>query len=217
MHTYLLDYEDVFPTAADQAQYGNKGAFNWIEWTLFPYQSGGAAPDPALANDGVLARYLGNQKTNILTCPSDQKLITFRQNPRSLSELWSIFYFFFSYQLSSPEVFAAEAWQQGTVEQLKLYRHGMASTPGINTVQVKLSSIPAPATKVMFAEQLMPFEIGASEMAARGSGWMWPKAKITRRHSNRGNTTLGDGHVETVRPDFAERPEHYDPLFEAPP
>jgi len=68
----------------------------------------------------------------------------------------------------------------------------------------------------MFAEQLMPYEKGSSEMAARGSGWMWPKAKLTRRHSARANVTLGDGHVETVRPSFGDQPDHYDPLFETP-
>ena len=43
-------------------------------------------------------------------------------------------------------------------------------------------------------------------------GWMYPQNKLTHRHSGKANVALADGHVETVKPEFGDQPEHYDPL-----
>ena len=88
-------------------------------------------------------------------------------------------------------------------------------------IRNKMSSVRSPVAKVMLADQRRIYEfqpaISWNPMNAwppgLGSGWIWPIDKLTKRHSGKGNVTLADGHVETVRPDFGEQPDHYDPLY----
>ena len=63
----------------------------------------------------------------------------------------------------------------------------------------------------MIYEMAQPFQGDVG--TAFSSGWRWPKDQITSRHNKNGNVAFADGHVETVKPEFGKKEEHYDPLY----
>jgi prepilin-type processing-associated H-X9-DG protein len=84
--------------------------------------------------------------------------------------------------------------------------------------QCKLTSVNNPAGKIMFVDEGMVYEMKESEikpnwMVGWSSAWYWPFDKLAGRHNGKSNVTVADGHVETVKPQFGEMKEHYDPLF----
>ena len=220
MHAYLEDFEDVFPAASVHG--APLAPHEWIDWPLL--QPGAPPAPPDAIQHGLLVPYMGGFNTNLLTCPSERKLLIFRQNPRSFGyAVYSFQYYYFSYSLSSPTEFAVLGDKRLIFENLK---HGMASSwlfpwglvplRSDDMVKVKSSSIKGPSAKIMFAEQQMVYELPPaqqSKYAVGTSGWGWSEEKLTRRHSGRANVALADGHVETVRSSFGDQPEHYDPLY----
>jgi prepilin-type processing-associated H-X9-DG protein len=67
----------------------------------------------------------------------------------------------------------------------------------------------------MIAEERMLYESQMTlldEVSTYSSGWEWPRDQLTARRNKKGNVVLADGHVETVRPEFGQQKEHYDPL-----
>ena len=90
--------------------------------------------------------------------------------------------------------------------------------PDRGLAKFKLTSMNNPASKIMFVDERMVYEMKESEIKPNwwlgaSSGWNWPYDKITSRHSGKGNVTFADGHMEIVKPAFGEMKEHYDPLF----
>jgi len=95
-------------------------------------------------------------------------------------------------------------------------------TPGPDEQRLfyfKAASVTSPSVKIVFADNRKPYEMTETDMAGLPAGffdssaWYWPSDTLTRRHNGKANVALADGHVETVRPEFGQKPEHYDPLY----
>src|SRR5205814_6033612 len=108
--------------------------------------------------------YMGGFITNLLSCPTDQKLRKFWRNPYAFGNWVAAVQFYrFSYTLSSATDYAAQAMArvQGTPDAfIDHFKHGMASTPDLTWqwgpkmgfIKVKTSSVNVPSAKIMFAE-----------------------------------------------------------------
>ncbi len=218
MQMYLGDFSDVFPAAHMP---GAMVEEEWLRWN--PARHWFMAPDQYtnLLQSGIVP-YIQRFNTNLFTCPSDRILPRFWAKPGSFSDFIQIHQEYpFSYTLNSPLGTAIVSGGKGW------FRHGMASTrndvvgTGVaytGLVKFNLPSIKDPAGKIMFADERMLYEMKDSEAltnwgTAFTSGWDWPGDKLTKRHTGRGNVTFADGHMETVRPEFGEMVEHYDPIY----
>ncbi len=179
--------------------------------------------------------YLGNPTPRLLWCPSDRTLVPYlnllHADRTARFPNYYRGHYVFSYGLS-----VHESHRSGKVPERnrrpEWYR-GMASaiiannpTPGgigtgfhrpmydpDNVYHFKATSIQTPSEKILFADKR--FETAAGEFYPdsyrEGSAWYWPDATLTRQHHGRGTVVMADGGVRTVRPEFAARPEHYDP------
>jgi prepilin-type N-terminal cleavage/methylation domain-containing protein/prepilin-type processing-associated H-X9-DG protein len=220
MRMYLDDNRESF-SAANVA--GAQTREEWILWVP-PWAK---LVQPGMAMDIVwsdafktgLAPYLVRFSTNLMSCPADRALLKFRRNPSTYLMEASNQWFLFSYSLNSPEGFARSK------NNANLLSHGMAAIRrdeinGLNARSLSrftLSQITTPNASIMFADERMQYEMtgGVSRSAESGasSGWEWPYDRLANRHNGRGNVTCGDGHVETVKPEFGDQPEHYDPVY----
>ena len=82
----------------------------------------------------------------------------------------------------------------------------------------KVTSVKTRSQKILFADKRMAYEMTEAEAklipeSHASPAWYWPSDTLTRRHNRKGNVALADGHVETVRSEFGQMKEHYDPLF----
>ena len=176
--------------------------------------------------------YLRSPSPRLLWCPSDRILPRLLRVGLAGSENIAGGLYPYSYTLNCTEA------QRLTPPALPAsWTHGMASairaskanglTEGLQTpgpdgqtlFYFKATSVTSPSGKIVFADNRKPYEMTEKDTAALPAGvfdssaWYWPYEKLTKRHGGKGNVTLADGHVETVRPEFAEKPEHYDPLY----
>jgi prepilin-type N-terminal cleavage/methylation domain-containing protein/prepilin-type processing-associated H-X9-DG protein len=216
---YLGDSKDIYPVG----HITYKGSTSvWIMYDPLP--NAGFIPPPDAIHQGALVPYLGGFDTNLLTCPSDRKLRRFVQNPHAFGDaVFAGQIYYFSYSLSSPVAFVTFTNASPSASEIMVgLRHGLSSTFGMGRgdyrVSVKADSVHSPSQKIMFAEQQMLYDVTPRELARApftvwDCGWDWPYHKLTHRHSGKANVALADGHVETVRPEFGDQPEHYDPLF----
>jgi len=215
MRMYLHDNNDLFPAANRQYTFTEQ---EWIRW-IPPHTSDWPADVTTnLLSTGILP-YLGKFSTNLFTCPSDRALARFLRKPASFPEYVQHRQWYpFSYTFNSPRVIAFSAGP-------KMLYHGLAAvTFETYGVQVpgqpyfRSSWVVNPSRKIMFADERMIYEMKLAEIqsaeSGATSGWEWPLDKLTKRHNGKGNVTLTDGHVETVRPEFGQQIEHYDPLHE---
>jgi prepilin-type processing-associated H-X9-DG protein len=212
MGMYLDDHNDIFP-AANLA--GKMSPEEWILWD--PHWPGVGEQQLSLLSNALttgILPYVGRFSTYLFACPSDQIRSQYMKNPGFYPGPW----FPFSYTLNSPLRFADNA------KNINMLSHGMASIrtnsfnpalPGL--ALFKATRIRDPGAKIMFADERMVYEPKQSEtddaQGGKTSGWEWPHDKLTKRHNRKGNVTCVDGHVETVKPQFGERPEHYDPIY----
>lgn len=168
--------------------------------------------------------YLGNPMPTLLWCPSDRPLAQFYRAPSA----WLPGLYKFSYGLNAPagpEAFARRPVWPGMASSIPSTPGGGSSTglgggqgsPYLDPEKLfyfKSVSIRSPSRKILFADKAMAHEPAEGERTAGGnsSAWYWPTDKVTQRHNGKGNVTMADGSVSTVRPEFAVRREHYDPL-----
>jgi prepilin-type N-terminal cleavage/methylation domain-containing protein/prepilin-type processing-associated H-X9-DG protein len=183
MHLYVQDYGDVFPCDQNDRFYPEQ----WI-W----YDMGRTDSPFSHVSKGAIVPYIGNFSTNLLTCPSDRTLAAFRRHPQRFFP-----YYLraspFSYAFSSPW----GAWATHNYED-KWLEHGMASVRiWDQVIKGRNTSVNCPAVKVMLADQWRIYEFSP------------PVIDLVDRLANgKGNVTLADGHVETVRPEFGDMEEH---------
>jgi prepilin-type processing-associated H-X9-DG protein len=169
---------------------------------------------------GVIVPYIRRFSTNLFTCPTDRTLLGFRSNPAPFLQAYPYLAhkYPFSYSFSSP-------WGgcYKSNYDWNWLEHGMSSTRILDKpIKNRMSSVKSPSTKIMFADVRKFYEFKVSEFASLASSgwapgvvssWLWRVDKLAVRHVGKGNVTLADGHVETVKPEFGEMKEHYDPLY----
>jgi prepilin-type processing-associated H-X9-DG protein/prepilin-type N-terminal cleavage/methylation domain-containing protein len=189
---YLDDNTDIFPTAAARSTLGAQPE-DWIWWQTEKSGSGTSAMrNPAR---GSVVQHLGNYDTRYFRCPTDKyavkREIAWRENPGSEQ-------FFYSYSLNAHS------------------DHGMASYISRDRAMVFLNRISAvrnPSSKIMLAEEKGGPSDGPGSASIDDGRWVPPGYPLSVRHSGRANVAFADGHVESVRRDFADsaNPEHYAP------
>ncbi len=170
--------------------------------------------------------YVRNPTVKLLWCPSDQTLPRLLRDPMSYQQRYGVYAslpYPFNYNLSAPlaqiPATPAPGWQHGMASRI------LNSPVESNPFYFKATSVNAPSQKIVFAENRSFWEMTAVEFnefmkrsqyasyALESSAWYWPLDQLTKRHSGKGNVTFADGHVQTVRPEFGQMPEHYDPLY----
>jgi len=218
MRMYVDDHDDAFPSA------GGINTWQPTDWVNM-YWVGGPHSDARDGREdiqkGAIVPYIQRFDTNVFTCPGDRILRKYQRNPRSLPDwVHERQDYIFSYGLSSSRM-------AGLHTKEEFSRHGLASIlpaagsampeSGLPLVRFRSASIKAPSDKIMLADERMAYEAkSVADMTwfpLRSSGWEWLYDKLTTRHHGKGNVTLADGHVETVRPEFGDQPEHYDPIY----
>jgi prepilin-type processing-associated H-X9-DG protein len=212
MQMYIGDFNDVFPAANVPGEMTDE---EWIRWLPLQQFSWPAQLRSNLLTTGIVP-YIQQFNTNLFTCPSDRTLLNFRRKFSSFPDyVQNGQWYPFSYTLNSPRGIAF-------LHGAGILHHGMAAIRWdqyggtlAGQSQFKLTSVNNPAGKIMFVDERMVYEMKNAEInnfdGARTSGWEWPYDKLTQRHSGRGNVTFADGHVETVKPEFGQMKEHYDP------
>jgi len=216
LRMYIDDYNDTFPCASFLNSIVPE---DWIYWD--PNNGGIDVGRPRDIFKSNIAPYIGKFDTNLFRCPSDRILAELDRNSRridySIRENQS---FRFSYTLNSSWPVLRRLYSGNPFPQLEdLTQRGMASVFRWSPYPIPFHSVEIrdPAGKIMVAEEKMLYEMGStfhgSVDIASSSGWEWPRDKLTERHNGRGNVTFADGHVQTVRPEFGQMQEHYDPLY----
>jgi prepilin-type N-terminal cleavage/methylation domain-containing protein len=213
---YLHDYDDYFPAANIVGDFQDE---EWLRWN--PLRTGiSFKPEDRLKllTTGIVP-YLTRFSTNLFDCPADTKLSRYRHRPSSFPQFvqdWQDYHF--SYTLSSP-LFASHY-----LPQLYSEKYGMASSTVLNSKniavlnKVRATSIKNPSQKIMFADELMFYELSrlpdfGDFSPPKSAGWNWPFDKITSRHNGRGVIANADGSVEAIRPRVATQPERFNPLY----
>ncbi len=214
MQMYLNDNDDYFPAANLVGDFQNE---EWLRWN--PLRTGlYFKPEDRLdlLTTGIVP-YLTRFSTNLFDCPADTKLSRYRRKPSSFPQFVQNFQdYHFSYTLSSP------LWASTRLPGHTLAR-GMASSSTANgnsariLYKVRASSVRNPSQKIMFADELMLYELKSEPdwtdfSPPRTAGWNWPFDKITSRHNKRGIIANADGSVEAIRPQVATLPERFDPI-----
>jgi prepilin-type processing-associated H-X9-DG protein len=212
---YLGDFDDVYPTAS---LFGDFHEAEWLRWKPLHNVSASPSDFTNLLTSGIVP-YIARFSTNLFTCPADRRLPLYRNKPNSFSSDVRLYqWFYFSYTFSSP-TFAA-------IPDPKMRMHGLASVPARNAnhdrilIKNRASQIGDPTQKLMFADELMVYELprgvhptDPQSTTTTSAGWNWPLDKLTSRHNKRGVVAFADGHIEAILPSVAAQPKHYDPLY----
>jgi len=230
MKMYLLDRQDIFPTTENGR--GPTATTDWFPWNAYPYRpvnlpKGQFQEPPAT---GIIP-YITKFSVDLFTCPSDRVLPRFRREPEAFPDYVRFGQWYpFNYTLNGH---SGASIRDFTTDPQRI-RNGMASirvtwggymggsAGGPSWQWFKDNSIKTPSDKIMFADERMTYEMKNSDFVfgpdsawlwpGTASAWEWPYDKITSRHNGKGNVALADWHVETVKPQFGEMKEHYDPL-----
>jgi len=212
--SYIGDFRDTFPSGAARIPVLPVEE-DWIYWNADDGRLPSDSPrrDP---NKAPLVNYLGRFDTNLFRCGGDKDVLKREPVAGHLP-------YMFSYTANS---YYVEGGNQN---------HGIVSLytgdPGWNERSVlhfKSAQVRNPSMKLMLVEEhaipdrALPddgrWTPTGKNLAALSGGKHPPPfpssdSFISNRHNKRGNVSLADGHVETVKPVFGSMPEHYDPLF----
>jgi prepilin-type processing-associated H-X9-DG protein/prepilin-type N-terminal cleavage/methylation domain-containing protein len=191
---YCEEHEDTFPTGAAAGAVSTQPE-DWIWWQMQPSASG--QPTMRDAHGSALAQYLGGYQSKHFRCPADRDALA-----REL------------------------AWQQNMSQELYTYSYslnahsmgGMASYISQDRSMKffnKLGAVVNPSHKIMLAEEKGSANDGPGSAFIDDGRWQPLGYPLTQRHAGRANVAFADGHVETVRREFADQdhPEHFDPAY----
>jgi prepilin-type N-terminal cleavage/methylation domain-containing protein/prepilin-type processing-associated H-X9-DG protein len=211
--SYLTDSRDIFPAGASRAPV-LPVMEDWIYWNCDDGRIASTSPRRD-QNKCPLVSYLGRFDTNLFRCGGDKDVLT-RQGVSGLLP------YMYSYTANS---FYVESANQNR-GMVSLYT-GDPDWNERSVLHFKATNVRNPAMKMLIVEEHAlvakalpddgrwtptgknPASIGLAHPPPYPS----PDSYISNRHNKRGNVSLADGHVETVKPVFGSMPEHYDPLF----
>lgn len=191
---YCEDHDDIFPTGA-AASTSSVQPEDWIWWQMQTGPSGQASMRNA--HGSALAPYLSGYRSMYFRCPADRDALA-----REL------------------------AWQQNMSQELYTYSYslnahsmgGMASYISQDRSMKflnKLAAVVNPSRKIMLAEEKGSANDGPGSAFIDDGRWQPLGYPLTQRHAGKANVAFADGHVETVRREFADQdhPEHFDPAY----
>ncbi len=225
---YVDSNGDTFPVA------GHGGNLAHQEWVCFAPLVVDNGIDRALnfQNDSAISPYVVRLTTNMLRCPSNRILKRIEESAdvrKSLAlkfDLATFTSYPFSYTLNAGKIVSGLDGQDYNPDRVGDFpvNRGMASYfDGRNYVPYFHASIRNPVQKIMLAEEQTWDEFSdKSPLRYWDDNWSWDPFRptiggayyhdpLTLRHNGRSQVVLADGHVETVRPAFADNPEHADP------
>jgi len=207
--SYIVDFRDIYPAGAAAIPTLPVDE-DWIYWNT----DDGRITNPARQNPNraPLVSYLGRFDTNLFRCPGDKDVLTRPTIPGHIPYL-------FSYSANSYYI------ETGNINRgfTSLYS-GDSGWNERAVVHFKAANIHSPAMKMMMVEEQAipskgfpddgrwtptgkdPAKVGLAHPAP----YTTADSYISNRHNKRGNVSLADGHVETVKPIFGTLPEHYD-------
>lgn len=204
---YLPDNDDTFPGAASASAYPPMKE-DWIFWNV------SRSPDPFFQNpqNSAIGPYIGRFTTNLFRCPADTDVLQ-RQRDRDQKKGPANPYLY-SYALLS---------------YITDRNQGISSilAPGQPPLYFKSASIRRPSEKIMLVEDNASQVNVFQGVASNDGRWVPPSDIISTRHSipsnrkltqqdyfkkGRSDISYPDGHVDTVAAQFAQNPDHYDPI-----
>ena len=210
--SYIGDFNDAFPAGAAKSPIDPQ-AEDWIYWNADDATITSATRSDH--NKSPIVPYVGNYNTNLFRCPGDKDIAK-----REAANLSATYYYPFSYTLNS-------YWDAATLDN-----RGIASIiqndPSFKNVLFKSQMIKMPAQKIMLVEEHALNPTSAATVTPDDGRWTPtgadPKAIglkhappfktinsfISNRHSDRGNVSCADGHVEVQKPSWGAMREHYD-------
>jgi prepilin-type N-terminal cleavage/methylation domain-containing protein/prepilin-type processing-associated H-X9-DG protein len=206
--TYISDSRDIFPGAASRGP-TLPVEEDWIYWNG---EDARLANNPyrRQLNNSAIAPFLGKQiSTNLFRCPSDKISPTRQSSAASLA-------FLFSYSANS---YYTNGINHGITS---LYPGDLEFCPNMH---FKSTMIRNPSKKLMIVEEYpyrdQPDDGRWTPTGNTGSriGLAHPEpfvsfdSFISNLHGKRGNVSLADGHVETVKSSFGAMREHFDCLY----
>lgn len=210
---YLPDYREIFPGVASKGSYQPMRE-DWVFWNIHR-----AGVDPYFLDpkNSAIGPYIGQFTTNLFRCPGDRDVLerekVFHQNPGTGNP------YLYSYAMTS--VVGSRNRGMGSI-----YAQGQPP------LHFSSQSIVNPVNKILLAEensdarqaQIMSGDGGdviddgrwtsANLLSARhkyGRGQSVRRIDLLRK--GRGMVLYADGHVDTLSPANAQKPEHYDPMW----
>ena len=201
---YTGDNSDTFPGAAARLPTVPVSE-DWIYWNVNDPRIN--LPKRRDARNSAIAPFSGGFNEDLFRCPSDMDVRErMKQAPSQLI-------YRYSYTANS-------FYFNGK-------NHGMTSLfPGdgqSRNLLFKSSEIQAPSSKMMLAEEHARANspddgrftptTAPIILAAHTRPFSSGESQITIRHKGKGTVVQGDGHVETVRPEFGNDPRHFDSLW----
>jgi prepilin-type N-terminal cleavage/methylation domain-containing protein/prepilin-type processing-associated H-X9-DG protein len=205
MMMYCGDFNDAMPGQASISRQGYQNA-DWIYWRLPQY-----GPYPPVTMSPIvphLGRITTNYQNCVLRCPLDKddshrKLAGPPHGP-----------YVYSYTLNSHDLV------NGVNLGMSSFFDGPDPLRPTIALLFKLTSVRAPAQKIMLAEEQSSRNPGESLGQGKiiNDGRWCPASPpgpdgITARHNGKGDVSFADGHVETIDPRKALDPMYTDPTY----
>ena len=189
---YCDEHEDRFPTGAAPGAISAQPE-DWIWWQTKSDSPG--ARSMRDARGSALAPFLGGYRSEVFRCPADRDA---RARELAWRQEMSLELYTYSYSLNAH-----------SMGGMASYISGDRSVKAFN----RLGAVVNPSRKIMLAEEKGGPRDGPGDASIDDGRWQPLGYPLTLRHSGRASVAFADGHVETVRREFADRhhPEHFDP------
>jgi prepilin-type N-terminal cleavage/methylation domain-containing protein/prepilin-type processing-associated H-X9-DG protein len=197
MMMYLGDNGDAFPGPASRNTYGFHNE-DWIYWRT------NTRMYPPIERSPI-AKHIGSVSSNLFKCGMD------RDNSERRFQTDAHGPFIYSYSMVSRDLDGNRNLGITSIFQ------GAVDRP--TAFYFKESAIKNPSAKLMLVEEQVSHkagespDVGGTSSILNDGRWVPGGDKITVRHNKKGNATFADGHVENIRPQIGELPQHSNPTF----